>query len=569
MPLIQTPSIAAVVEDQSPQLGGVLDCQNYDLSWDGGIQCVGLLGTSLKIGSGSTFVTIAPSSAVNIQQGGSTKARWTESGGYESGGDIKPLGASGFYNLGSSSLKWANVYTQDVTASGTLNSEGPIHVYNFGSAGDSNYERLEVKWDANEAKIDSTAAGTGTARAFDILYNGSRRFRGNSAFSFMYQANGTYLAFGTDQFKPQQDSTIELGATGSRWSTTYTDTITIGDGVDAVLTADADDTLALKNSTNAQAFNIYNTDDGAGNYERLEVKWDSNDAFIGTAKAGTGSSRTVSIGKDGVASLICDGAGGTRSRSFYPNATSTYGLGLDNLRWADVKTDSIKIGDGTGTYGSVLTDDADNVLALRKDTNAQAFNVYNTYTDASNYERLEVKWEDNGFGADRSVIETTAGGTGVGRTLALRAADNIIDFRSDVDYMMRIRKNFAIYCNEDVVPSNSSTHSNGTGSLRWSTTYTKGIATDVETFTAASDTLDALNNVCLCDCTSNAITLALPVPVAGLQFHIKKIDGTANTVSIEPDDPGPELIDGAIVQTLSSQYDSITVVSDGSNWFVI
>jgi hypothetical protein len=63
--------------------------------------------------------------------------------------------------------------------------------------------------------------------------------------------------------------------------------------------------------------------------------------------------------------------------------------------------------------------------------------------------------------------------------------------------------------------------------------------------------------------------LALPAPVSGLQFHIKKIDSTANTVSIEPDDPGPELIDGAVQAVISTQYDSITVVSDGSNWFII
>jgi len=54
-----------------------------------------------------------------------------------------------------------------------------------------------------------------------------------------------------------------------------------------------------------------------------------------------------------------------------------------------------------------------------------------------------------------------------------------------------------------------------------------------------------------------------------LHFHIKKIDSSANTVSIEPDDPGPELIDGAVSAIISTQYNSITVVSDGSNWFII
>ena len=442
MPLIQTPSIAAVVEDQTPQLGGVLDCQNYDLSWDGGIQCVGLLGTSLKIGSGSTFVTIAPSSAVNIQQGGSTKARWTESGGYESGGDIKPLGASGFYNLGSSSLKWANVYTQDVTASGTLNSEGPIHVYNFGSDGDANYERLEVKWDTNVAYVGPASAGTGTNRNFTIK-NGAKNF-----LTFSDSEGKTIIE---RSVRPALDSSLTLGTPNIRWSNTYTDTITIGDGVDAVLTADAADELALRNGTNAQKMSVYNTWTDGANNEALSIGWDTNVATIETTAAGTGTQRNLKM---------------TAGNS------------------------NVQVGDG--------------------------------------------------------LVYLIAGGS-----LNFFAATG-----SNLVY-------------KTIKPNLDSTASSGDATRRWATTYTNGIATNVETFTAASDTLDEKNNVCLCDCTSNAVTLALPVPVAGLQFHIKKIDGTANTVSIEPDDPGPELIDGAIVQTLSSQYDSITVVSDGSNWFVI
>src|SRR3972149_3651222 len=36
--------------------------------------------------------------------------------------------------------------------------------------------------------------------------------------------------------------------------------------------------------------------------------------------------------------------------------------------------------------------DAANVLAQRDNTNAQAFYLYNTFTNASNYERLELSW---------------------------------------------------------------------------------------------------------------------------------------------------------------------------------
>ena len=115
-------------------------------------------------------------------------------------------------------------------------------------------------------------------------------------------------------------------------------------------------------------------------------------------------------------------------------------------------------------------------------------------------------------------------------------------------------------------PTTDATYRNGTPTRRWATTYTNGIATSVETFTAASDTLDDNNHTCLCDCTSNAITLNLPVGVTGTQYVIKKTDATANAVTVDAN--GSELIDGAATQTISTQYDSITIVSDGSNWFI-
>ena len=115
-------------------------------------------------------------------------------------------------------------------------------------------------------------------------------------------------------------------------------------------------------------------------------------------------------------------------------------------------------------------------------------------------------------------------------------------------------------------PDTDGARSNGTNTRRWSTAYVKGIATDVETFTAASDTLDDKNHTCLCDCTSNAITINLPAGVSGTQYVIKKIDSTANAVTIDAN--GSELIDGAATLAVSTQYDSITITSDGSNWFL-
>jgi hypothetical protein len=44
---------------------------------------------------------------------------------------------------------------------------------------------------------------------------------------------------------------------------------------------------------------------------------------------------------------------------------------------------------------TILLRDAANTLALRNGAAAQTFRVYNTYTDASNYERLNIQWSSN------------------------------------------------------------------------------------------------------------------------------------------------------------------------------
>jgi hypothetical protein len=56
---------------------------------------------------------------------------------------------------------------------------------------------------------------------------------------------------------------------------------------------------------------------------------------------------------------------------------------------------------------AILTTDAAGALAQRNGTNPQAFNIYNTYTDANNYERLSIHWT-GGY----CYIETQNLGTG-------------------------------------------------------------------------------------------------------------------------------------------------------------
>jgi hypothetical protein len=59
--------------------------------------------------------------------------------------------------------------------------------------------------------------------------------------------------------------------------------------------------------------------------------------------------------------------------------------------------------------------DAADTLAQRRSTNPQAFRVYNTYTDASNYERAKMVWDSNVLR-----IGTEKAGTGSARALELQ-----------------------------------------------------------------------------------------------------------------------------------------------------
>jgi len=68
-----------------------------------------------------------------------------------------------------------------------------------------------------------------------------------------------------------------------------------------------------------------------------------------------------------------------------------------------------------GSDTILVRDGAANTLALRNGTNAQTFRAYNTFTDASNYERGKMEWASNVLR-----IGTEKLGTGLARALELQ-----------------------------------------------------------------------------------------------------------------------------------------------------
>lgn len=89
-----------------------------------------------------------------------------------------------------------------------------------------------------------------------------------------------------------------------------------------------------------------------------------------------------------------------------------------------------------------------------------------------------------------------------------------------------------------------------------------------ERTSTASDTYTATDYLILWDATSGNLVATLPTAVgnAGQQYVAKKIDSSANTVTVTPD--GSEKIDGASTKVLTIQYQSITLTSNNVGWVI-
>ncbi len=105
----------------------------------------------------------------------------------------------------------------------------------------------------------------------------------------------------------------------------------------------------------------------------------------------------------------------------------------------------------------------------------------------------------------------------------------------------------------------------GTSAPAWANvTITNAIATKTTTYSIT--TADYTIN---CDATGGAFTVTLPtaVGITGQLFVIRKVDSTFSAITIAT--TSSQTIDGVTTRTLSTQYDSMTVQSNGSNWVIL
>ena len=94
-----------------------------------------------------------------------------------------------------------------------------------------------------------------------------------------------------------------------------------------------------------------------------------------------------------------------------------------------------------------------------------------------------------------------------------------------------------------------------------------------ETFATSTKTsnytITGTDVVVFADATSGNVTITLPTASAnaGYRFYVKRIDASGNSVSIARS--GSDTIDGQTSVNVAAQYDSYTIVSNGSLWYII
>lgn len=117
-----------------------------------------------------------------------------------------------------------------------------------------------------------------------------------------------------------------------------------------------------------------------------------------------------------------------------------------------------------------------------------------------------------------------------------------------------------------VLPSNVQTLTNKTYQ---NPTFTNGIVASAITTLSTDTTLGATHFTVLVDATAANTTITLPAAASntGRIYNIKKIDASANSVTIEPN--GAELIDGAANVSSATQYDGWMIQCDGTAWYIL
>ncbi|HDR9078199.1 TPA: hypothetical protein QDA98_000749 [Burkholderia vietnamiensis] len=198
--------------------------------------------------------------------------------------------------------------------------------------------------------------------------------------------------------------------------------------------------------------------------------------------------------------------------------------------------------------------DASQTIAQYGGTNPQASRLYNTRTDASNYERAFFRWSSNVL-----QIGVEAAGTG--------SATRSVTFHSGSSFQFQTGGVSRWNLNQTLSPAADASNDIGTSALRVRTVYGAGGLTVGTTTKTGAYTATASDYTIRADGTAAAFTVLLEAsPVTGQIHVVKKIDSSANAITVSGNGKN---IDGAPSVSLTAQYQSTRVQYNGTTWDVI
>lgn len=339
--------------------------------------------------AGTEYWRFNPGSFIGINSSGSViNIRFSQTGIQDF--SMSNEGTSGNIVFGGSQNP--NIY--EFRSSGSANTIRSYRTF----TNSSNYERATLKWTGTSSGlvIATEAAGTGTLRGLQI---------GDPAV-----ANTAQIAM--NMITGQIDFT--KSGVAIRWSI----------DTNGHLIAGADNTYDIGITAATRPRSIYFAGQARGADGLINAPtyaWDG-DSQTGFWRAGSGEVKYSSAG--------------TATLEF-----NSHGISLPSastLGWSSTSNPG-------ATEDIRLFRDAAGVLALRDTVNAQTMRIYNTFTDSSNYEALNIQWAGNAM-----LIRTTQVGTGVARALKIGTVglNNLVFHTNNTDWWT-VGSTGHITCNAD------------------------------------------------------------------------------------------------------------------------
>lgn len=276
----------------------------------------------------------------------------------------------------------------------------------------SNYERGVLDWttNANQLTIGTQNAGTGTARSVVIIATGNTiQMAPGGANTWKFDGlTGSLLA--------NSDNAWDIGASGlnrPRYLYLAGGSLT-GSAANSSLTISP--TWNTTGTPTAILLNVTDTaSNGASLLMDLQVggasKFTVDKNGIATVGASSTSGGIIRAGDNGFRTLqFGGGTFGSNGEAAVKDGGIVVTRGAGSFSWENGGNNP-----ATGTIDLSIWRDAAATLAQRNGTNAQTLRVYNTYTDASNYERAVLDW---GTTANLLTFGTQKAGTGSARSIA-------------------------------------------------------------------------------------------------------------------------------------------------------